>query len=165
MYQCGVTAASFIIATLALVVSLASASFAHRAAKAAETQSEAAKAEDRRARTPHLTVSLDAQVNDGETRAFYTLRNDGKEDLDSVLVRRPETPDGVRYPVSLMGGDFGDTAELGPLVMGRAAVLVLAIGPAEQLPEFRVRVVCRKGQDSWESSILLDDPRFRINVY
>ena len=159
------TTASFIVAALALVVSLASAWFAHRAAKAAESQSEVAKAEDRRARTPDLNISLDEQVNAGEIRAFYTVRNDGKEDLDSVLVSRPDTPDGIRYPVALMGGDFGDTAELGPLAMGRAAGLVLSIGPAEQLPEFQVRVVCRKGQDSWESSRLLDDPRFHIGIY
>jgi hypothetical protein len=45
--------------------------------------------------------------------------------------------------------------------MGRAAELVLPIGPAEQLPEFRVRVVCCKGNDVWESSWLLDDPEFQ----
>jgi hypothetical protein len=71
----------------------------------------------------------------------------------------------VRYKVARLGDEFGDAAELGPTELGHTSSLVLAIGSAEWLPEFRVRVVCRSGKDKWESSVELKDPRFHADVY
>jgi hypothetical protein len=42
---------------------------------------------------------------------------------------------------------------------------VLAIGSKEYLPDFRVRIVCRAGDDSWESSVELEDTLFHVNIF
>lgn len=131
-----------------------------RAAQAAECQSDVAIAEDRRASTPDLNISLDEQVSAGETRALHSAqRRRGRPRLGSCAAtgdaRRGPLPAGTLGRRVRRHGGTGS-----PLAMGGAAGLVLLIGPAGQLPESRVRVVCRMANDAWESSRLLDDPRF-----
>ena len=80
------------------------------------------------------------------------------------VVFRPVTEDRVRYPVARLGQDFRDEAELGPLEIKAKQGFVPSIGSADDLPEFRVRIRCRIGNDSWEDAFL-DDPRFHPNVF
>lgn len=75
------------------------------------------------------------------------------------------TTHGVRYPLAKLGTDFGDQAELGPLEIKAKQGIVLSIGSAERLPEFRVRIRCRIGRNVWEDAHVLDDPRFRSIVF
>jgi hypothetical protein len=157
--------AAFTVAVLAFIVSLGSAIYTRRQAHASESQARAACNADLREREPRLEVKLNEKVGEGDTSALYYLRNRGPQDLESVVMHSPKTDDGVLYSVARLGGDCGGVAELGPLQLGHRQGFVLAIGSAEYLPEFRVRVVCRAGDDVWESSIELEDPRFHLNIF
>ena len=46
-----------------------------------------------------------------------------------------------------------------PLALGEERRFVLAVGFTPSLPTFRVRIVCRAGDDGWEWSEPLDSPR------
>lgn len=118
-----------------------------------------------RERRPNLVVTLPEPVSAGVASAPFYIENQGHETLDSVLVLRPRTVDGVRYPVAKMGADFADSAEVGPLEVRQKVALMLAIGSSESLPEFRLVIRCRIGRDSWEVAHVLDDPRFHIGIY
>lgn len=88
---------------------------------------------------------------------LYEIRNDGSRDLDSVMVQRPVTTDGVRYPIARLGvTDFEDQVELGPLRLGEASDLLLKVGSTISPPEFRVRITCSAGEDSWDVNRLLE---------
>ena len=150
--------AAFIVSVIALLVAGASAVYAR-------IQATAAKNADLRARRPILGVSLHEAVSSGEDSAVFYVGNQGLEDLDSVVVYRPVTADGVQYPVARIGTEFGDQAELGPLGIRAKQGFVLSIGAGETLPEFRVRIRCRVGKDTWEDAHVLDDPRFHLGVY
>lgn len=149
--------AAFIVSLVALLVAGASALYTR-------TQARAATNADLRARRPVLGVSLHELVSSADTTALFYVENSGSEDLDSVVVFRPMTEDGVRYPVAKLGGEFGDQAELGPLEIKAKQGVVLSIGSAESLPEFRLRIRSRIGKDTWEDAHVLKDPRFHINV-
>lgn len=149
----------------ALVVSLFALAVAGLSALYARSQAKAATSEDRRARRPVLAVTLQEQVSVDETQAIFYVENQGDEDLDSVVVCRPETADRVRYPVARLGRDFGDEAELGPLEIKAKQAFVLAIGSAENLPEFRVRIKCRIGKETWDDAAVLPQPRFHGFVF
>jgi len=153
------------VAVAALVVSLVALGLSAFSVLYTRAQARAATSADLRARHPVLGLTLHQSASAGETTALYYLENQGAEDLDSVVVFRPETADGVDYPVARLGQDFADEAELGPLGMKAKQAFVLCIGPAEMLPEFRVRIRCRIGKDSWEDAYVLDDPRFHIGIY
>jgi hypothetical protein len=112
-----------------------------------------------------LVVTLDKAESSGVTQALYFVENRGSEDLDSVVIERPVTADGVVYPVARMGGEFGDETEVGPLEMRAKHGFILTMGSGDSLPEFRVRIRTRIGKDTWEDVYVLDDPRFHINVY
>ena len=150
--------AAFIVSLVALVLAGLSVLYTR-------TQARAAASADRRARHPILEVTLHEEVSSGEAQAMYYVQNQGKEDLDSVMVQRPATADGVRYPVARLGQEFADEAELGPLEIKAKQAFVLSIGSAEDLPQFRVRIKCRVGKDVWEDAYVLDDPRFHISVF
>lgn len=150
--------AAFLVSLVALVVAGASARYTR-------TQATTAKNADLRARRPSLGVSLHESVVGGVPTALYYVENQGLEDLDSVVVFRPVTVDGVWYGVAKLGTDFGDSAELGPLEIKAKRGLVLGIGSAEDLPEFRVRIHCRIGKDVWEDAHVLVDPRFHNPVH
>jgi len=51
--------------------------------------------------------------------------------------------------------DYGDQAELGPLRIGAASRFLLCVGSTSAPPEFRVRIMCRAGADSWPVSKFL----------
>lgn len=165
------TVAAFVVSVLALLVSGAAVLYARRTAEAAERQAaesrrqaDAAHEELHLSNTPRLTVTLKDDPAEGPD-VLYGVRNDGRKDLDSVIVRRPETNDRVRYPVARLGvTDFADQVELGPLRLGEVGELLLKVGSTTVLPEFRVRITCRAGDDSWDIIRLLE-PRpapFRI---
>lgn len=149
----------------AFVVSLVALALAGVSAAYTRTQAKAAKNADHRARHPILGITLDAPESAGIVRALYHVENQGQEDLDSVVVFRPVTGDGVEYAVAKLGTDFGDSAELGPLEIKARQGFVLSIGSADDLPDFRVRIRTRIGRDTWENAYVLDDPRFHIGIY
>jgi hypothetical protein len=142
-----VTVAALTVAVLALVVSLLSVAYTRRATHAAERATSTQEAADRRAREPRLVVSMAG--NEDSRNILYGLYNDGPQDLDAVLVRRPETKGGGTYLVARVGGNFGDTVDLGRLPMGDTGFFMLAIGTVVPLPVFRVRIECQAGSDRW----------------
>lgn len=123
------TLAAFVVSLLALLVSGAAVLYARKTADAAERQAmearrqaDAAHEELRLANAPVLTVTLKDEPAEGPD-VLYEIRNDGRRDLDSVIVQRPEPSDRVRYPVARLGvTDFEDQVELGPLRLGERAV-------------------------------------------
>lgn len=151
--------AAFIVSVVALLVSGLAVVYTRIQAKSATNA-------DRRARRPKLNVVLDEGISRTEKSALYFVENTGEEDLDSVLVRRPVTSDGVRYPVARLGQDFGDEAELGPLEIKAKQGLVLCVGSGERLPDFRVRVKFRIGNEKpWEDVYELDNPRPDADIF
>ena len=87
----------------------------------------------------------------------FSILNEGPQDLDSIVIYRPRTSDGVHYQLAVEGSDFAqDEIEVGPLSLGHEARFVLSVGTAESLPDFRVRVECRSGRDKWKSTRLLE---------
>lgn len=165
------TVAAFVVSILALLISGAAVFYARRTADAADRQADearrqadAAQDELRLANTPVLTVTLKDHLAAGPD-VLYEIRNDGRKDLDSVIVQRPETSDRVHHPIARLGAtDFQDRVELGPLPLGEASGLLLKIGNASP-PAFRVRITCRAGAESWELSKRLEPPPapFRIS--
>jgi hypothetical protein len=119
---------------------------------------------DRRERTPRLAVQLDSPTPAPNDRVIYRVRNDGPQDLDSVLMCQPRTRDRITYPVMRTGDPNGwadDEAELGPLAMTQEVAVMLCCGAAGELPEFRVRVVCRAGDETWGAAGCLAGPAQR----
>lgn len=162
-----VNAAAAVISIFALLTSGAAVVYARLAAKAAghqvaETrrQADAAHEELRLVYSPALTVTLKDEPAAGPD-VLYEVRNDGRKDLQSVIVERPETSDHVRYGVARMGvsEDFDDHVELGPLRLGEASGLLLKVGSTTKPPEFRIRITCRAGEDTWVVSKLLEPRR------
>lgn len=157
------TVAAFVVSILALLVSGAAVVYARRTAGAADRQAvetgrqaDVAHAQLRLAYAPVLTVTLKDESAEGPD-VLYEIRNDGSRDLDSVVVQRPETTDGVRYPVARLGvTDFEDQVELGPLRLGEASHLLLKVGSTTSPPEFRVRITCRAGENSWDVNQFLE---------
>ncbi len=134
------TVTALVVSILALLVSGVAAVYSALTSKETRRQADAAQAEIHLAYSPILTVTLKHGSSSNDLDLLYEVRNDGRQDLDSVVVQRPETPDRVRYPVARLGTEFDDHAELGPLPMGASSGLVLRVGATKTLPEFRVRV-------------------------
>lgn len=149
-----------VISVLALFVASAAVWYARRAARETRRQADAAQEQLRRDYAPNLSVTLMDGPGDGPD-ARYEIRNDGPKDLDSVLVSRPEVANQVRYPVALLGTEYGDQAELGPLPIGEARDFLLCVGPASSTrpKDFRVRITCRAGSDKWTLSKALETRR------
>ena len=100
-----VALAGLVVADLALVVSILggvyaglSARAADRSARAAEQSAAAAVAEERRGRTPRLVVTMVDPSGERDNTAMCTVRSDGPQELDSVVVHRPEPEDRVTSP-------------------------------------------------------------------
>ncbi len=139
------TIAALVVAVVAVLISLGSLFYVRR-------NTHAAEAADRRARQPHLAFMAE-EVTATESSVVFTVRNDGPQDLGSLLVFRPRPPGGVTYPLAVLGGDFRDDGiELGPLDLNQTAKFVLTTGSSVEPPEFRVRVVARAGSDRWTLS-------------
>jgi hypothetical protein len=117
--------ASFGVAGAAVLVSVISAIFAGKSAGAADKSATAAlrladiaEANDRRARTPKLSVMLKSPVTAPGVLVIYWIRNDSPQTLDSVLIYRPLQPDRRIFPIGLTDGPFADgdePVELGPI--------------------------------------------------
>lgn len=153
-----------VIAGLALVVSIGAVWYTRRTAKDTARQADIAEAAHHLASTPNLTVTLKDRSGSGPD-ILYEVRNDGSQDLDSVIVHRPELPDHIRYPVARLGTDYSDQAELGPLNIGEARSFLLCVGPSLTAPpegpelnvrEFQVRIICRVGTRTWPLSRSLE---------
>ena len=166
------TIAAFVVSILALLASGVAIAYARRTAAAAEDQAaearrqaDAAHEELRLALTPLLTVTLQDEPSEGPD-VLYNVRNDGRRDLESVIVERPETKDLVRYGVARLGISeaFDDQVELGPLRRGESNGLLLKVGSTTSPPEFRVRITCRVGDDSWVVSHVLE-PRPDFSIF
>jgi hypothetical protein len=159
-----VNLAALVVAGLALVVALTSAFYTRRATMSSETSTRLAAEADKRERTPRLTVTPEKGGGAGG-QIFYTLQNDGPHDLDSVVVRRPRTADGITYPVRNPGGDWADYGvDLGAIPLTEERRFSLAVQTGQPLPVFRVVVVCVAGDDRWEVIETLDTGRYPWSV-
>lgn len=150
---------ALVVSVLALAASGASVVYTRRQAHAAEQKTMLALAEDRRAREPTLSLSVHPATHDG-SHAIYSVRNDGPQDLDSVVVCKPRPDDGINYPVAATGSTgWEDEAQIGPLALTQIGRFTLSIGTASSLPEFSVEIVCRAGDDEWRQVHQLAYPR------
>jgi NAD-specific glutamate dehydrogenase len=139
-----------------------SADAAEKSAGAAAITAEADRAEDHRQRKPHLLVTVDQLAAHDGTAAIYRVTNEGPCDLDSVVVHLPilgEVEGRIHHPVATTGSDYGETAEVGPIVMGTYGRFTLSLGSGAALPKFRVKIVSRAGGEEWSEVVLLDHPR------
>jgi len=160
-----VTVAAFVVSIFALLLSGTAILYARRTADAADRQAaeagrqaDAAHEELHLANIPVLTVTLKDESASGPD-VQYEIRNDGRKDLDSVVVQRPEAIGRVRYPIARVGvTDFEDQVELGPLRLGETSQFLLKVGSTPSPPEFRVRIACCAGGDKWDVSKLLAPP-------
>lgn len=150
--------AALIVAVLALLASGVSVRYAHRSALAAQVSADAALADDLRAREPRLAVSPHGEAGPQTNQMFYTLRNDGPQDLDSITLHRPITSDGITYWVRRPPHEYADAIELGPLPITAEARFGLSIGTNDDRPDFRVRIDCVHGHDRWTITRQLDVP-------
>lgn len=165
-----VAAVSAVIAAFALKHAKDSAADAKRSADAAETSAGAAtitaaadRAADLRAREPQLIVTVDAMVPHDGQDAIYRVLNEGPQNLDSVVVHRPvlgEVEGRIVHQVAHTGGTgYQDQAPLGAIPVTEYQRFTLNLGVREDLPEFRVKIVCRSGDDAWTVTRVLDNPR------
>lgn len=166
-------AGSFLIALFALWFAKRSvdaadrsAADSKRSADAAVASAEVAKAEDHARRRPQLRVELAAHAGSDGDRAIYYVHNEGPADLDSVVVHEPvpNARDGfIHYKVSATdGGDWGETAEIGPVKVGTYGAFTQAVGVGSDVPELRVRIVCAARNESWSELIRLNHPRPKV---
>ena len=88
----------------ALVVSGFAAFFTWKAVRAADRSAGAAESADRQARTPRLAVLLDNPVPAPSDLVIYRVRNDGPQDLDSLVIYQPRPSDQISYPIAATGG-------------------------------------------------------------
>lgn len=150
--------AAFLLSVLALVLSAVSVAYTRRTTHAQE-------AEDRRVRTPDLTLTPERPA-DGAASVIYEVRNDGPQDLESLVIHRPRTADGVVYPIGEVGRDWAeDEVELGPLGMTASKRFMLCVGSRSEHPDFRVLVLCRAGRDRWQLAFALEVPAPGVGVY
>jgi hypothetical protein len=149
------------LSVVALIVAVASALISFRSWKASERSADAAVASDHRARTPQLVIELTRPAPFPEDAVIYRVRNDGNEDLDAVVIYRPEPPDRIIYPLAVTGTSWAHDIDVGPLQRAGERNVTFCCGPAEDLPEFRVRITCRAGTEEWPLTLLLADPRGR----
>ena len=148
--------ATLLVSVLALAVSIAAFVYARRATTATEAQARVAQSADRRAREPRLEAQLKGYARQDDSRAWIEITNHGPIDLDDLIVHRPETEDGVRYPVAAMGGDVGDDADVGPIRRLEKRQFALFVGPRGQRPRFVVRATSVAGDDTWDHAFEFD---------
>jgi hypothetical protein len=154
--------AALVVAMLAVIYARRTDLSSKRSADSAERSAAASESSNRLAREPVLTISVVANAPSPADKAIYSIRNDGPQDLTSIVVYRPKPPDRIIYPIAVTGGPGGwadDEISLGPATLGQEVRFTLCCGHAEELPEFRVRIECEAGVDRWPQSRLLPDPR------
>ena len=168
-----------ILGILALVMSTMSVLFAYRLGKsadrsavsaehsaaAADRSAIVAESMDRRARRPRMSFLLGSPAPPPIANVIYTVRNDGPQDFDEVVIYRPRPSDQIVYQIALTGGASGhggsymDEVNFGALRLAEEMRFTLALGVAENLPDFRVRVRVRTGSDEWNLIEVLPHPR------
>lgn len=140
-----------------------SADAAEAAAAAAAVSAESDRSAEHRARTPQLRVAVDDRVPHNGTEAIYRVLNEGPIDLDSVVIHRPLLGDvegRVEHPIAHTGvTDYQDQVDLGPILVTQYERFTLSLGSRETLPEFRIRVVCAVGKETWQLNVTLENPR------
>lgn len=150
--------AAFVVSIVAVLMAGASVVYVRR-------NTLMSLAADRRARTPHLEIALDSPEFGGGI-AYFSLRNDDQQDLDSVLIHQAEEdlPPGRVFrphrPVALMGTNLNESAEVGPLRKKAHIVFVVQIG-AGHPGDLHMRVDCRAGRDTWA---LVEQLRFPPDI-
>lgn len=139
-----------------------SADAAERSAGAAVITAEADRDESHRKRAPRLIVAVETMVEHDDINVIYRVTNEGSTDLDAVVVHRPILGDvegRTIHPVARVGSDYDDEAEIGPIAMGSYGRFTLSLGPGSVLPEFRLKIVSTVSDESWPTTVLLDQPR------
>ena len=153
--------AAVLIALVSAYISNRARVEAARSADAAHRSAVVDEAADHRERQPVLDITLTSSAPFPADLAIYRVRNDGVQDLDSVIVHRPRPPNQIVYQVAVTGGsgDLQDEIDLGPIVITQGASFTLGCGANEELPEFRVRIEVRAGTEVWTLNELLPNPR------
>jgi hypothetical protein len=150
------------LAIAALAVSIVSAVAAYLSWKAANRSAGAAESADRRAREPQITILLSMPTPPPGNLVIYRVRNDGPQDLDAIVIYPPEPADNRNYSIAITGGGTGfaqGPIDLGPIRVSSEGRFTLGCGSDRFLPEFRVRVECKSGSDTWPMSRVLPPPR------
>jgi hypothetical protein len=151
---------ALIVSAIAVGFSAKSASAAKASAMAAARSADFAGAEDRRARMPVFAIWLSDPAPGTQSIAIYRIRNDGPQDLDSIAISQPLATDQITYRLSHTGHNpTSHPFEIGPLALNEEERLTLECGVNPHLPDFRLRIQCRAGSDSWELPVLLPPPR------
>ena len=153
---------SVILGVAALLVSAGSVYFAWKSSRSSARSARVAEAIDRRERQPQIEIVRGTAAVYPIENVIYTVRNDGPQALDDVVIYRPRprNPDGIIYPVAVTGQPYeNDEIHLGPLPLTGEARFTLCCGGAEHLPDYRVHVQFFAGGDEWESTFLLPSPR------
>lgn len=150
-----------ILAVIAILVAIGAGVYARISAIAADRSADAAEAAERRERTPQLSILITDKAEAPCDKAIYRVRNEGPQDLDSVTVYRPRTPDRITYPIAATGRTswVEDEVDLGPLALTEEVRFTLCCGAAEELPEYLVRIECAAGDDRWTITKTLPPPR------
>ena len=144
----------------ALLLSLISTIIALLARRDSSRSARAAEAADHRAREPKLEIILSEPEPAPIDRGIYRLRNDGPQDLEDIVIYRPRLPDQIKYPIAVTGSDWAeDEIHLGPVALGQEVRFTFCCGIAAKLPEFRVRIDCLAGSETWQTTWLLSSPR------
>lgn len=153
-----ISAAGFLVAVASVAVALCARTDSRRSADAAE-------AAEHRAARPRLLVEPEGAVQHNATEVIYRVHNLDGPDLASVVVHRPivGSADGgdVIYPVAATGrGGYGDSAEIGPVMLAGYSRFTFRLGSRESLPDFRVKITYRTAAGGpWEVSEPLITPR------
>lgn len=150
-----------ILSALALVVAAASALYTRVTAGHAKRQADAAEVILHDQHKPHLFIEITGPPQSEQIPwAYYSVRNDGPQDLDEVTVYRPLTTDGIVYRIGYIGQKtVAEELSLGALALGRQVSFALQCGAAPELPPFWVKIECRKGEERWQLLDLLPSPR------
>jgi hypothetical protein len=159
---------SFVLACISVWYARRSTRAAEVSARASESSAETARDQHRRQREPRLRIWLPEQASDTDDSVIYHVLNDGPDDLDSVRIHKPETPDRISHPIAAVGVDWSDAAELGKLALGEEKRFVLSIGTSAingVEPAYRVRIASVRGSDVWEQIRELDVPRHPLGIY
>lgn len=168
-------AGSFVVAIFALWFAKRSvdaagrsAADSKRSADAAVASAEVARAEDHARRRPQLRLELAADAGFDGGHAIYYVHNEGPTDMDSVVVHEPvpNARDGFIHYIggSDGGGDWGETAEIGPVKVGTGTygAFTQAVGVLPELPNLKVWIVGTALGESCSELIRLSHPRPRV---
>ncbi|XAS77389.1 hypothetical protein V3G39_04930 [Dermatophilaceae bacterium Sec6.4] len=71
-----------------------------------------------------------------------------RQDLDTVIVKRPDTKDRLIYRVSSPGGSWADQVDLGSRKKKTDAEFIFSVGTGTALPRFVVEISCISGNDT-----------------